>query len=136
MLSGADIKDQPIIIEFTLENHSSENLWLLKWYTPFEGLKGKIFRVTCDGKEIPYEGQMVKRGHPTKDDYIYVASEDSVSSEVNLSDAYTFPTSYECKVEFKGRIYDFSKSEGSLPKKSEEHQMINITGNSVTFDVA
>ena len=28
-----------IVIKFTLENNSEENLWILKWNTPLEGLK-------------------------------------------------------------------------------------------------
>jgi hypothetical protein len=130
------VRDQPIIIEFTLENLSSEDLLVLKWYTPFEGLKGKIFHVSCDGKEIPYEGPMVKRGDPTKNDYLYVASGSSASAEVNLSDTYTLPRSNECKVEFKGRIFDLLTSSQTLPRKSEGHHMINIKGNSIAFTVA
>ena len=130
------VKDNPIIIGFRLENHLNENLWVLRWYTPLEGLKGKIFRVICDGKEIPYEGPMVRRGQPKKDDYVHIPPGSSVSVEVNLSDTYTCPACKECRVEFKGQIYDFSKSADYLPKKSEEHQMINTIGNTVTFNVA
>ena len=39
-----------IVIKFTLENNSEENLWILKWNTPLEGLKKRIFNVICDGK--------------------------------------------------------------------------------------
>jgi len=31
-----------------------------------EGMRGDIFRVNCDGKEIPYEGMMAKRGDPDR----------------------------------------------------------------------
>jgi peptidyl-Lys metalloendopeptidase len=129
------VKDNPIIINFTLENLSNENLWVLTWYTPLEGLKGKIFRVICDGTEIPYEGPMVKRGQPKKGDYIHIDPGRSVSVEVDLSNVYKLPVCKECRVEFKGRIYDFSTSGDSTPKSSEEHQMLSITGNTVTFSV-
>ena len=42
------IKDGPIAINFTLQNTSNEKLWILTWYTPLEGLKGKIFQVTSN----------------------------------------------------------------------------------------
>jgi peptidyl-Lys metalloendopeptidase len=129
------VNDNPIIINFTLENLSNQNLWVLSWYTPMEGLKGKIFRVICDGTELPYEGPMVKRGQPKKDDYIQIEPGRSVSAEVDLSNGYKFPVSEECRVEFKGRIYDCSTSIDSIPKSSEEHQRLNITGNTVTFRV-
>ena len=59
----------------------------------------------------------------------------TVSAKTDLSNAYALPTSKECKVEFKGRIFDFSLSSDSIPKGSEEHQMLSIMGNAVTFRV-
>lgn len=78
--SNSYVLGKPVIIKFTLYNLLDENIWVLTWYTPLEGLKGKIFLVTCNGKEIPYEGRMVKRGNPTQDDYIYIASKGSAST--------------------------------------------------------
>lgn len=49
---------------FTLENLSDETVYVLKWFTPLEGLFGDIFRITRDSEEIPYTGPMVKRGDP------------------------------------------------------------------------
>jgi hypothetical protein len=129
------VNNNPIVINFALENLSSEDLWVLKWYTPLEGLKGKIFRVSCDGKEIPYEGPMVKRGQPTKSDYILIHPGKSVSAPVDLSSVYKLSSSQKYLVEFKGRIYDFAISDDSIPKSTEEHQMIKIPGNTVTFRI-
>lgn len=124
-----------IRIGFTLQNTSNENLWILKWYTPFEGIKGKIFQVTCDGKEVPYEGRMVKRGNPVKDDYIFLASKESAFAEVDLSEAYRLPICNECHVVFKGRIHDIVTNESLLPNKIESHRWVDIPGNSVFFRV-
>lgn len=129
------VKGNPIVINFKLENLSNDNLWVLKWYTPLEGVKGKIFRVLCDGKEILYEGPMMKRGNPTKDDYIQIDQGNSASAEVDLSKAYGIPACGECLVEFKGRIYDISTSADSIPRSSEEQQIVTITGNTVAFCV-
>jgi hypothetical protein len=136
-LSARDtyIKGNPIMIKFSLQNLSNENLWVLKWYTPFEGLRGKIFLVTCDGKEIPYEGPMSTRSQPKKADYIHIDPGRSVSAEVDMSNAYKFPVCNQTIVQFKGRIYDYTTSLDSTPKSTQEHQMIYITGNSVTFRV-
>lgn len=126
---------KPITINFTLENLQDENLWVLKWYTPLEGLRGDIFQVKCDGKEIPYEGMMVKRGNPDRDSYIHIVPGGSVSEEVDLSGGYNLPISEDCQVDFKGRIYDILSDEGKLPRRSDEHQGMDITGNDVTFRV-
>lgn len=129
------ISGESVRIGFTLQNTSDKNLWVLKWYTPLEDIKGKIFRVTCDGREIPYEGRMVKRGDPTKDDYIFLAPKDSVFAEVDLSKAYSLPVCNECHVVFKGRIHDIVTDESLLPNKSEKHQWVDIPGNTVSFRV-
>jgi peptidyl-Lys metalloendopeptidase len=129
------IKDSPIAINFTLQNTSNEKLWILTWYTPLEGLKGKIFQVTCEGKEIPYEGPMVKRGQPSKADYIYIEPGKSVSKEIDLSSAYQVPESQACVIAFKGRIYDYATSSNTLPKRNEEQQIVNIPGNSIVIQV-
>jgi hypothetical protein len=60
----------------------------------------------CDGKEIPYEGPMMKRGQPVKSDYIHIDPGSFVSTKVDLSTVYNIPPSQACIVEFKGRIYD------------------------------
>ncbi len=125
----------PITINFTLENLLDENLWVLKWYTPLEGMRGEIFQVKCDGKEIPYEGMMVKRGDPDRDSYIHIVPRGSVSEVVDLSGVYNIPVSNECQVEFKGRIYDVLSNEDKLPRRRDEHQGMDITGNVVALRV-
>jgi hypothetical protein len=126
---------KPVRIGFKLQNLSNENLWILSWYTPLEDIKSKIFRVICDGKEIPYEGRMVKRGDPEETDYIYIASKGSISAQVDLLKAYNLPACKECQVAFKGRIHDIVTDENRLPSKSEDHQWFEILGNMVSFRI-
>ena len=129
------VKDEPIIINFTIENISREKVWVLKWYTPLEGVKGKIFHVLCDGKEIPYEGLMMKRGEPTNDDYIQIDQGSSVSAEIDLSKVYNIPVCAECVVDFKGQIYDITTSFESVPRSSDKQQIVDVEGNNVIFSV-
>lgn len=133
--SSSYILGKPVMIKFILENFSDENIRILTWYTPLEGLKGKIFKVTCDGKEIPYEGRMIKRGNPTLDDYINVVPKGSVSAEVDLSSAYNLSICNECRVEFKGRIHDIISGEAPIPQERDEQRWIDIPGNSVVFQI-
>ena len=130
------VVSMPITINFTLENLQAEKLWILKWYTPLEGLRGEIFLVKCDGKEISYEGMMAKRGDPDRDSYMHIVPRGSVSEVVDLSGAYNIPVSNECQIEFKGRIYDVLSSEDKLPRRRDDHQGMDITGNVVTFRVS
>ncbi len=126
---------QPVKIDFTLENMTGEDLFILTWYTPLEGLKGKIFEVMCDSRMIPYEGRMVKRGDPPQEDYIRIVEHGSVSAAVDLAEVYRFPACQECRVKFKGRIHDILRNENLLPRRSNDHQWMDIPGNPVSFRI-
>jgi peptidyl-Lys metalloendopeptidase len=129
------VTGKPIRITFTLENLTGEDLFVLTWYTPLEGLSGKIFEVICDGRMIPYEGMMVKRGNPGTQDYMHIAPHGSVKVVVDLAEVYSIPSCRECRVTFRGRIHDIVRDGNLLPRKSGDHQWIDIPGNPVRFRV-
>jgi peptidyl-Lys metalloendopeptidase len=129
------ISGKPLPVDFSLENHTSEDLWILKWNTPLEGIKGKIFDVVCDDKVIQYEGRMYKRAEPLKEDYVCIKSGDSITATVDLASAYNIPACKKCKVVFKSMILDCTNLEQEVPRPSEKHQPLPIKGNSLIFPV-
>jgi peptidyl-Lys metalloendopeptidase len=129
-------KNNPVVVNFSIQNQSDEDIWVLSWHTPLEGIKGNILRIKCNEQELLYEGPMVKRGMPSKNDYIHVEPRGSVSRDVDLSKAYTLPSDEECSVEFDGKIYDLAASGDILPKQAEEHQTIHIPGNNIKFRIS
>jgi hypothetical protein len=124
---------QPVPITFTLENVTHKDVYVLTWYTPFEGIKGKIFKVTRNGIEIPYEGRMIKRGNPVRQDYIHIKPLGSVSSTVDLTLAFNMDVPGEYRIEFIKHIYDLTFDEKTLPRTQAEHQGVEVSGNAVTF---
>jgi hypothetical protein len=132
---NAYVQGQPIIIRFGIENVSSSDVWILKWYTPLEGIKGKIFEVSCDGADIPYEGMLMKRGNPGKDDYLLLHPNKPVEKEFDLSSVYSIPACKECRVNFKGRIFDVVFHHNQIPRSAELHQPVEVLGNSVLFSI-
>ena len=124
-----------VVVTFSLENRSATDLWVLKWYTPLEGIKGKIFTVQCDGVTLPYEGRMVKRAAPGADDYLLIRSGDTASAGHDLSTVFRFPASGLCVVRFSGRLHDVAPSQEPIPRAPERHQAITIPGNSLTFEL-
>jgi hypothetical protein len=126
---------QPVPVTFRLENLTHKDVYVLTWYTPFEGLKGKIFKVTRDGAEIPYEGRMIKRGEPAHEDYLHIVAGGAASAVVDLNQAYKIDVPGEYHVEFVRRIYDFTFSEKTIPRTQAEHQGVAISGNAVTFRI-
>ncbi|NEN95711.1 MAG: hypothetical protein F6K50_09270 [Moorea sp. SIO3I7] len=128
--------NQPVNIVFMLENLDVQPLWVLTWYTPLEGLKGRILQVICDGEEILYEGPMVKRGRPTQEDYVLIQPGESVSKEVELSSAYNLPVAAVCQVKFRGTIHDVVREESQIFGAEENYQGLEIPGNMVTFQIS
>ena len=43
---------EAVNLRFTLINNTDTMLYVLKWYTPLEGIAGKIFRIERDGQVI------------------------------------------------------------------------------------
>jgi peptidyl-Lys metalloendopeptidase len=125
----------PVPIGFTLENLSDRPLRVLTWYTPLEGLNGKIFRVARDGRQVEYRGRMVKRGNPTAADYVRVPPRSSVSASVDLATAYDLSTPGAYRVEFVGRIHDVTPKEGAVPRAADDQRGLDITGNAVDLRI-
>jgi hypothetical protein len=126
---------EPVDITFFLENLSNQTVWVLKWYTPLEGIKGKIFELVCDGQTILYRGRMVKRGEPKETDYLRVPSGGSVAATVNLCDAYTLSECRECRLKFSGEILDVIFGEQLTLSPGVEPHTIKVSGNAVTFKI-
>lgn len=126
---------QPVIVGFTLENGSDRTVYVLKWYTPLEGLYGNIFRVTRDGVEIPYAGPLAKRGDPQPDDYVEVRPRSTVSAEVDLAPAYNLSQPANYRVEFDGKLHDIATNKSSLPRTRDKQRGESISGNAVIFRI-
>lgn len=126
---------EPVIIEFGIENLSSSDVWILKWYTPLEGIKGKIFEVKCDGVDIPYEGMLMKRGNPESDDYVHIHPGETARAEFDLSSIYSFPVCEECWLKFKGRIHDAVLDQQRVPRTIGEHRSVDVPGNAISFSI-
>lgn len=126
---------KPVSICFTLENCSEKKVCVLTWYTPLEGIKGRIFKVSFGDETIHYQGRMIKRGNPARRDYICIDAGKSRSVDIDLAPVYNLSRPGEYRVEFKGIIHDIADDESSLPRTAANHQRLVITGNTITFTV-
>ena len=124
-----------IEIDFTLYNHTDDSLFFLSWYTPFEGIKGKIFEVEFGGEELPYLGPMIKRGNPIFEDYIVIAPSDKIVTRVDLLPFYDFSIPGEYKVGFRGIVHDVRKTLIPGVQPGEPYNKMNITGNQIKFHI-
>ncbi|HEY0782088.1 MAG TPA: protease [Thermoanaerobaculia bacterium] len=123
----------PVRLAFTLENLSAEPVWVLVWYTPLEGIKGDIFRVSRDGTALRYQGPMVKRGDPSVDAYRRVEPGKPLTAEVDLARAYDLSAPGVYRVELTGPLRDVAQQGEAVPCKRDEQRPLEVQGSAATF---
>lgn len=90
-------------LEMKVENLGKEKFTFLPWKTPIENsFTGKFMEITFDNKKIEYSGIMVKRMPPTKEDYITLKPNESVTGKINLLDGYKFTKKGVYSIQFDG----------------------------------
>jgi hypothetical protein len=92
---------EPVQLRFELTNDGDEDLYVLKWYTPLEGINSDCLTVLRNGKtRVPYDGPMVKRGNPGPDDYVLIPAGKTVAVDVDLSESYAVsrPAKYQVEL--------------------------------------
>ena len=83
---------QGILREFTLQNNTENDVWLLSWYTPFEGFLSNLFIIIdSTGKQLGYEGRLVKRSAPASEDYIKLSAKEKNTIQLDLTQGYQLP---------------------------------------------
>jgi hypothetical protein len=123
-------------VRFTLTNTSSEGLYVLKWFTPLEGLTGDIFQVQRDGVDVPYRGKLVKRGPPIPEDYLWIDARGSISVEVDLAEGYDFSQAGQYTVQFRSpRLTHIAKTPEEQANALDELEMVWIPCDPVSVTV-
>ncbi len=129
----------PVALRFRLTNRTREPLWVLRWNTPIEGWRGTIFTVTFLGKgkgaEIPYQGPMLKRGDPGREEYVEIGAGESVNVSVDLAEVYDVkqPGKYQMKV--TGDLLDVTKDAAAVPRPRDRQQSMALKCEPITLDV-
>jgi hypothetical protein len=125
-----------INLKFVLTNDSDTPLYILQWYTPLEGIGGEIFRVTYEGRPVPYQGILASRTPPTAEAYVLLNPGESVSAVVDLAEAFDFSKAGAYRVQFiSPRISHVALSETEMASTMEELGPINIPSNEVSVEL-
>jgi len=121
---------------FTLTNTSSEGFFVLKWFTPLEGLAGDIFLVQRDGVELAYHGKLVKRAAPTSEDYVWIDAGKSVSAEIDLAEGYDFSQTGQYTVQFRSpRLSHTARTAEEQADSVDELEGIQIPSDPVSVTI-
>jgi heat shock protein HslJ len=127
---------EAVPVKFTLTNTSSEGLFVLKWFTPLEGLAGDIFSVQRDGADLPYRGKLVKRGPPISEDYVWIDAGGSISAEVDLAEGYDFSQAGQYNLQFRSpRLSHTAKTSGEQADSFDELGTIRIPSEPVSVTI-
>ena len=131
LLSGEAVK-----LRFTLINNADTSLYVLKWYTPLEGLGGEIFRVERDGRVVPYKGPLAYRAVPTPDAYVLLDAGESVSAAVDLARAYDLTKAGEYTIGFiSPRISHVARTEAEMAKTMDDLGPVQIPSNWISVKI-
>jgi hypothetical protein len=123
-------------LRFTLTNSSATDLYVLKWYTPLEGIGGEIFHVERDGRAIPYTGILAMRDDPTPESYVLLEAGHSASAEVDLAEAFDLSQPGKYTIEYVSpRISHVARSEAEMARSVDELGPVDIPSNTVTLKI-
>ena len=125
----------PVALRFRLVNRTAGPLWVLRWNTPVEGWRGTLFTVTFQGTDLPYQGPMVKRGDPGREEYVEITPQDSLNVSLDLAEAYDVkqPGQYEVKV--TGNLLDVANEAAAVPRPRDKLQPMALKCEPLTLDV-
>jgi hypothetical protein len=123
-------------LNFSLANHSDRPVYLLKWFTPLEGIGGDIFRVRRDGQLVPYQGILASRSDPAPDAYVFLEAGETVSAEVDLAKAYDFSQDGTYTITFiSPRISYLAETEAEMARTLEALGPVEIPANEVAVNI-
>jgi hypothetical protein len=135
------VEDPPtrehVMLKFVLENSSAAPLYVLKWYTPLEGIAGEIFKVTNEGLRIPYQGILASRTPPTIDSYVFLEPGESVSQVVDLATSYDFSKPGVYTIEFiSPRISHTAQSVEQIARDMDQLGPVRIDSTPLVIEIA
>lgn len=130
------VAGEPVELTFTLINQATYPLYVLKWYTPLEGIAGEIFRVVRDGQPLPYRGILAMRGDPGPESYVLLPAGGSETATVDLAQAYDFSEVGTYTIAFLSpRISHVARSEDDMAQTVEELGPVMMVSNTVSVRV-
>ena len=81
-----------VACSFEFTNNANEDLYLLKRNTPLEGLYSEFISVSLDDRPLEYQGILMHRIPPTKDEFILLKGGESISISVQITDIFIIDT--------------------------------------------
>lgn len=125
-IDGDQYTDTPFDLRFILSNRSDFSVYVLKAYTPLEGLRSDCLDVFWNGEPIPYDGPLIKRGRETAQSYVMIDPGESIEEVVDISECYAVSAKGIYEVSFRGDIRDVIAAKDFRPKSLKRHTKLNV----------
>lgn len=127
---------QPVSLKVVLHNRGATKISVLNWGTPFEEAWLQPFvTVTRDGKPVAYEGAVVKRGDPERDEYFGLSPAEQREASIDLTLAFDLTEPGPYVVVPRIVLYDVALEPVRLPRARASHQPRTIDCNTIMVTV-
>ncbi len=103
---------------------------LLKWYTDLD--EQHIFKVSRDGKNVPYQGPHYKRQAPVDSDFLKLTPGQSLEKTYELSALYDMTQSGSYSITYDAHSFNLFGNKGQV-KKAERKGVDTLESNTVNF---
>lgn len=99
--------------KFCFTNNTSQELYLLNDYTPLEGMRSHFLIVSLNTIGIiPYQGVLVKRLPPKRENFTCLKPNEIVSSpEIDMTESYNLSHAGMCTVKYSRPLFYLTKEE-------------------------
>ena len=122
-------------MRFTLKNDTQQRLHVLRWYTPLEGIRGEIFRVTRGDQELAYRGPLARRADPVEGDYLVLEAGERVTVDFDLTSVYDLSSAGNYTVEFVSKLHDVVSDADSVPRQKDEFRPLVLICKPLSLDI-
>lgn len=111
--------DEGVPVNVSITNQSRGSVKILRWLTPFDGVKDDLFDVTVDGKAVEYIGADYKRPAPTEKDYITLKAGETFEATVDLAGFYDLAQTGFYQINYRVETNNIFSPQSSLLDQSE-----------------
>jgi len=112
--------EESVPVNVSITNQSKAGVKILRWLTPFDGVKEDLFVVTLDGKPVEYIGAHYKRAAPTEKDYITIRPGETFEATVDLAGYYDLSKTGFYQVNYEVEAANIFSYQNNLLDQTEE----------------
>ena len=127
---------EEVACRFSITNtHPANDYYVLKWFTPIEGLKYAYMSITKEGKALKYDSIMIKRDRTEAPSSAYqlLKAGHTLNTEIDLSTAYAINKAGKYTAQLQTKLYYHPVVEDAAASTDLEQ---TLESNSVTFLVS